>query len=98
MREKRFPTGTYVGLTAMEVGDLVDFVRAERRRELCFEHHRWFDLRRYGMEEIKHIWYDSVHNPIEYVLKKNDPGFTLLLPQVAFQNNSALVQNEMRGE
>ena len=98
LREKRFPTGTYVGLTAMEVGDLVDFVRAERRRELCFEHHRWFDLRRYGMEEIKHIWYDSGHNAIEYVLKKNDPGFTLLLPQVAFQNNSALVQNEMRGE
>ncbi|GAA3929637.1 RagB/SusD family nutrient uptake outer membrane protein [Chitinophaga oryziterrae] len=26
---------------------LVDFIRAERRRELCFEGQRWFDLRRY---------------------------------------------------
>ena len=96
LREKRFPTGTYVELTETEVGDLVGFVRAERRRELCFEHHRWFDLRRYGMEEIKHIWYDRGHNPIEFGLKKNDPGFTLLLPQAAFQNNSALIQNEIR--
>lgn len=26
---------------------LVKFIREERRRELCFECHRWFDLRRY---------------------------------------------------
>ncbi|MFC3355557.1 RagB/SusD family nutrient uptake outer membrane protein [Sphingobacterium zeae] len=28
---------------------LVDFIRQERRRELCFEGHRWFDLRRYAV-------------------------------------------------
>jgi len=28
---------------------LVEFIRAERRRELCFEGHRWFDLRRYAV-------------------------------------------------
>ena len=29
--------------------DLVDFIRNERRLELCFEGHRWFDLRRYSV-------------------------------------------------
>jgi len=28
---------------------LVEFIRAERRRELCYEGHRWFDLRRYAV-------------------------------------------------
>jgi hypothetical protein len=98
LREKRFPSGTYTDLTMAKVGNLVEFVRAERRRELCFEHHRWFDLRRYGMEKLKHVWYDRNHNVIEYVLEKNDPGFTLLLPASAFENNQALVQNEIRGE
>ncbi|WP_099292814.1 RagB/SusD family nutrient uptake outer membrane protein [Butyricimonas sp. Marseille-P3923] len=98
LREKRYPTGTYIELTVAKVGDLVEFVRAERRRELCFEHHRWFDLRRYGMEKLKHVWYDRNHNPIEYVLEKNDPGFTLMLPASAFENNPALEQNDIQGE
>lgn len=96
LRVKRFPSGQYNDLTPASVGDLVEFVRAERRRELCFEHHRWFDLRRYGMEELRHVWYDRDHNPIEYVLEKNDPGFTLLLPNTAFDRNHALIQNEVR--
>ncbi len=29
--------------------ELVQFIREERRRELCFEGHRWFDLRRYAV-------------------------------------------------
>ena len=29
--------------------ELVDFIRLERRKELCFEGHRWFDLRRYAV-------------------------------------------------
>jgi hypothetical protein len=38
-------------LTAIEASgeELVAFIRNERRRELCFEFHRWFDLRRYGV-------------------------------------------------
>lgn len=42
--------------------DLVNFIRDERRRELCFESHRWFDLRRYAVnsrypltKSIRHI-------------------------------------------
>ena len=44
---------------------LVQLIREERRRELCFEGHRWFDLRRYAvspkypeLKRIKHKTYD----------------------------------------
>ncbi|KIO42518.1 RagB/SusD family nutrient uptake outer membrane protein [Sanguibacteroides justesenii] len=96
LRYKRYEQGKYHPLDISNPEDLVAFVRAERRRELCFEHHRWFDLRRYGMEEIRHIWYDKDHRPVEYVLKKNDPGFTLLIPKGAFERNPKLIQNEER--
>lgn len=48
LREKRFKTGNLptISLTG---ADLVNFIREERRRELCFEAHRWFDLRRYAV-------------------------------------------------
>ena len=33
----------------LSIDELVYFIRDERRRELCFEGHRWFDLRRYNV-------------------------------------------------
>ena len=49
--------------------DLVDFVRLERRKELCFEGHRFFDLRRYAVnsvypykQAIKHVCYQITTN------------------------------------
>lgn len=49
--------------------DLVDFVRLERRKELCYEGHRWFDLRRYAVnssypskQPIEHICYKITTN------------------------------------
>ena len=52
--------------SVIETGDdYMTFVRDERRRELCFEGHRWFDLRRYAVsathpftKEIIHPHYD----------------------------------------
>lgn len=53
LREKRFPYGEMPTIEEeMQLHgntDLVSFVRDERRRELCFEGHRWFDLRRYAV-------------------------------------------------
>lgn len=96
LRAKRFAPGVFVPVSITDAQELVDFVRDERRRELCFENHRWFDLRRYGMEEIRHVWHDGSGVPTEYVLEKNDPGFTLQIPQQAFDHNSQMVQNEPR--
>lgn len=36
--------------------DLVDYIRQERRLELCYEGFRWFDLRRYGMPSFSRDW------------------------------------------
>ena len=32
---------------------MIEEIRVERRKELCFEGHRWFDLRRYTVSEKK---------------------------------------------
>ena len=47
--------------------DLIRFIRNERRKELCFEGHRWFDLRRYAVStalaetvEIVHKYHATV--------------------------------------
>ena len=46
--------------------ELVKFIRDERRRELCFEGHRWFDLRRYAVNS-KYPFTKSIrHNSYAY--------------------------------
>jgi hypothetical protein len=73
---------------------LLDFCRDERRRELNFEDHRWFDLRRYGMPEIRHPFRISASQaPMEYVLKKDDKRYVLPIPRSVLAKNPALVPN-----
>lgn len=81
--------------------DLIAFVRAERQRELCLEGHRWFDLRRYTVNErypyskrIAHYYTSYNNNTYQdeytwsFVLEENDEAYTLALPYevLAFQN------------
>lgn len=76
--------------------DLVSFVRDERERELCFEGHRWFDLRRYMVDEqypyikeIRHTYTIYVYRnyanvpqqTLTYTLQKNDAAYTLDIPR-----------------
>ena len=75
--------------------ELVEFVREERRREFCMEEHRWFDLRRYGMPEIRHRWTDSDGTVTTYTLKEHDPQYTLPIPPEVIEQNPALVQNPL---
>ncbi len=42
-------TGAQLNDIPTDQKQLVNFIRTERRLELCFEGHRWFDLRRYSV-------------------------------------------------
>ena len=73
--------------------DLIDFCLLERRKELSGEtNHRWFDLRRTGMPEIKHYFFTDVsENPVEY--KLTTKAYVLPIPERAMNLNPNLVQN-----
>jgi len=78
---------------------LLEEVRVERRKELCFDGHRWFDLRRYGMPSITHSYKTDKKAEFQYyTLKEKDPLYTLPIPDKAFENNPQLVQNSCANE
>ena len=94
LRKKRIATASYQDYTLGSAEELIQFIHAERRRELCFENpHRWFDLRRYGMPKIEHPWFDKNGNRTTFTLEKNDVGYALPFPVEATTNNPNLEQN-----
>jgi len=95
LRSKRFATEDFQALDITDANELVQFVREERRRELCFEDHRWYDIRRWGMKEIKHVWYDDANTRSIYTLTLGDKGYTVPIPDEAMELNAALVQNDL---
>ncbi|WP_065218805.1 MULTISPECIES: RagB/SusD family nutrient uptake outer membrane protein [Butyricimonas] len=95
LRVKRFAPENYHAANITGIENLIDFIREERRRELCFEDHRWFDLRRWGMPEIQHTWHPDENTRIVYTLKKNDPSYTVPLPSTALESNAYLHQNPL---
>ena len=72
--------------------ELVSQIRDERRKELCFEGHRWFDLRRYSVNDLYPYTKRIVHvmNVVAgtgkntetrtYVLEPNDDAYTFAIP------------------
>ena len=75
--------------------DLLNFIREERRRELCFEGQRWFDLRRYGMPRFEHRWVELGVNLGKYVIEEGDAAYTLPISSDVLERNSALKQNKL---
>lgn len=87
---------------------LVNFIRDERRRELCFEGHRWFDLKRYAVNEkypftkkIVHTWSDGVVGGsvirATLTLEPGDPDYLLPIPPPAILfNQGTLAPNPAR--
>jgi len=70
IRREAFDEGEVNGLSGEA---LVRFIREERRRELCLEGHRWFDLRRYKVAEkypqqttIEHVVMNKAYNSSTY--------------------------------
>lgn len=77
----------YVDRSTQEVsGDaLKTLVEDERRRELCFEDHRWFDLRRYNRSISHEYVRDGMHYQVS--LTPDDWGYTLQVPMVEQNRN-----------
>ena len=74
---------------------LLDEIRLERRKELCFEGHRWFDLRRYGMPSFSRTWKVGGVAVQTYQLLEKDPAYTLPIPQEVLDRNRNLIQNKL---
>lgn len=86
--------------------ELLDLIRTERRKELCFEGHRWFDLRRYAVNSSKPfqkdiIRYFSVFDGNTrklvqteiYRLPAGDPAYTLSIPKSVMEFERGLIDN-----
>lgn len=82
LRSNRFTASNLTAITASGT-ELISFIRDERRRELCFEGHRWFDLRRYGVNSVNAFSKTIRHYRYEYRAGQNDMvavGFYELKP------------------
>ncbi len=91
LRRKRFRPKYFVPHSFGDFNsdeDLVEEVLLERRKELCFEGHRWYDLRRNGYPEITHNF-----NGIEYKLKENDLRYVIQIPEPELMNNPSIEKN-----
>jgi hypothetical protein len=87
----------YTEIHGLSQAELIDFIKAERFLEFFGEHFRWFDLRRWGMPEIKHRYKHSLNEDVvTYTLNKKDPMYTLPFPSSLGLNNLSLVQNPSR--
>lgn len=111
LRTHRFAPAdlTSINLTGEE---LVNFIRDERRRELCFEGHRWFDLRRYAVN-TKYPFTKSIRHAVlagdngmtyteaVYELKpypQDKAAYMLPIPPYAIEFNMGNLTNEVRPE
>ncbi len=85
-----------------EGASLLGFIRAERRREFCFEGLRWYDLKRWTdqRQPISHSYSSADNNggvigSETYVLLANDPNYILPIPKEEIEgNNELLIQND----
>ncbi|MDR2414005.1 MAG: RagB/SusD family nutrient uptake outer membrane protein [Odoribacteraceae bacterium] len=96
LREHRYDKRNvaYVPVEITAADELIQFCLDERRRELSYEEHRWFDLRRAGMPKIIHEFkFIAEQNPVIDSLVQGDERYVLPIPAVALSKNPALVPN-----
>ena len=113
LRERRI-AADQVGTVTATGEELVKAIRDERRRELCFEGHRWFDLKRYGVcpnypesKSIVHPHYEHTTGSIsqegayvgDYVLPGYpDQNWILPIPQFEIEESQGFMEANERYE
>ena len=84
IRARRFPAAFNSAVTTTDPAEAISAVFAERRLELFFEGHRFFDLKRTGQDIRK-----GATGPIQY----SDVRVLAPIPQAQVELNKLLVQN-----
>lgn len=77
-------------IEAMNQQQLIDEIMNERARELIFEGHRWFDLRRTTRPEIVKVYFDANFDMHTATFQQDDPKYIIPYPEEAIQNNPNL--------
>ena len=72
-------------MIAMDPAEQREEIYAVRLRELAFEGHRWFDLRRTTRPELTKTYGNET-----YTLNANDSRYTLRIPSAAIAANPGL--------
>lgn len=89
LMSKRYTPEAYIAketaVKGMAKDALLNEIYNERTRELAFEGHRWFDLRRTTRPEITKVLKGKT-----YILQKDDARYTLPIPKEAIQSNPNL--------
>ncbi len=78
-----------------DIDALQALLRSERRKELCYEGFRFFDLKRYGMPSIEHVMIGENGGTTTYTLEERDPAYCVPLPDKALDHNENLIQNPL---
>ena len=89
LMKKRYTTNAYTtkeaAVNAMSREELLQEIYDERTRELAFEGHRWFDLRRTTRPRL-----EKTFGGTSYVLEENDSRYTIRIPSEAIEANPEL--------
>lgn len=89
LMKQRYNANTYVtkeaAVNAMNRDDLLQEIYNERTRELAFEGHRWFDLRRTTRPQLV-----KSYSGTTYTLEENDTRYTIRIPSEVIEANPGL--------
>ena len=89
LMKQRYSANAYtakeVAVNAMNRNELLEEIYNERTRELAFEGHRWFDLRRTTRPRL-----EKTFSGTKFVLEENDSRYTVRIPSEAIEANPGL--------